>query len=202
MRVPVDAEHQDWVRRAQRGEVEAFCRLVEAYQLPVFNLCRRMLGDDDEAEDAAQESFLRAFRALERYDPKRSFGTWLLAIASHRCIDLMRHRKRHPQSSRRPPLTGEGTDPDDGPEEQLMRAQRRDAIDGLTQSLPPQERAVIVLRYWYDLSTEEIAATLSLSESAVRSRLHRARRTLARRWLEASGEEAGPREVLHEPSAV
>ncbi len=202
MRVPVDAEHEEWVGRAQRGDVEAFCRMVEAYQRPVFNLCRRMLGDDDEAEDAAQESFLRAFRALKRYDPGRPFGTWLLAIASHRCIDILRHRRRHPQSSTQQSLDDEQVDQDDGPEERLMRAQRRDAIDGLTRSLAPQERAVVVLRYWYGLSYEEIASALSLSVSAVKSRLHRARRTLASRWLEASGEQAGLGEVTHEPSAV
>lgn len=202
MRVPIDAEHEQWVRRAQQGEVDAFCRLVEAYQVPVFNLCRRMLRDDLEAEDAAQESFLRAHRALKRYDPKRPFGTWLLSIASHRCIDILRHRRRHPQPDSQPVLERNDADPSEGPEERLVRAQRRDAIDGLTQALAPQERAVIVLRYWYDLSYEEIAAVLSLSVSAVKSRLHRARRTLARRWLEAAGEEAPMREVTHEPSAV
>ncbi len=202
MRVPVDAEHTEWVRRAQQGEVDAFCRLVEAYQGPVFNLCRRMLGDDLEAEEAAQDSFLRAYRALNRYDPSRPFGTWLLAIASHRCIDLLRHRRRHPQSAGLAFLGNDEADPGDGPEEGLIRTQRADAIDSLTQSLAPQERAVIALRYWHDLSYEEIAAALSLSVSAVKSRLHRARRTLARRWLEAAADEGGAREVLREPSAI
>ncbi len=202
MRVPVDAEHEEWVRQAQQGEVEAFCRLVEAYQVPVFNLCRRMLGDDLEAEDAAQESFLRAHRALKRYDPARPFGTWLLAIASHHCIDLLRHRRRHPELAGQATIEGNEADPNDDPEAGLIRAQHRNAIDTLTRSLAPQERAVIVLRYWSDLSYEEIAAALSLSVSAVKSRLHRARRTLARRWLETAGQEAEVREAMHEPSAI
>lgn len=199
MRVPVDAEHEEQVRRAQQGELEVFCRLMEAYQVSVFNLCRRMLGDDLEAEDAAQESFLRA---LKRYDPARPFGTWLLAIASHYCIDLLRHRRRHPELAGQATIEGNEADPNDDPEAGLIRAQRRNAIDTLTRSLAPQECAVIVPRYCSELSYEEIAAALSLSVSAVKSRLHRARRTLARRWLETAGQEAEVREAMHEPSAV
>lgn len=202
MRVPVDAEHGEWVRRARQGEVEAFCRLVEAYQVPVFNLCRRMLGDELEAEDAAQEAFLRAYRSLKRYDVNRPFGTWLLAIASHRCIDLLRHRRRHPELAAQSTTDSRDPDPCDDPENGLIRAQHQDLIDSLTQTLAPKERAVIVLRYWYDLSYGEIAAALSLSVSAVKTRLHRARRTLARRWLDAMGEQSEVREVMHEPSAV
>lgn len=199
MRVPVDAEHEEQVRRAQQGELEVFCRLMEAYQVSVFNLCRRMLGDDLEAEDAAQESFLRA---LKRYDPARPFGTWLLAIASHYCIDLLRHRRRHPELAGQATTEGNEADPNDDPEAGLIRAQRRNTIDTLTRSLAPQECAVIVPRYWSELSYEEIAAALLLSVSAVKSRLHRARRTLARRWLETAGQEAEVREAMHEPSAV
>ncbi|MEW6567886.1 MAG: sigma-70 family RNA polymerase sigma factor [Chloroflexota bacterium] len=202
MRVPVDAEHADWVERAQRGEVEAFRWLVEAYQVPVFNLCRRMLGDPTEAEDAAQETFLRAFRALQRYDRARPFGTWLLAIASHHCIDALRRRKRFRSSDEGPVAQWDIVDPGDGPEERLARSQSGDEVEMLTRALAPQERAVIVLRYWYDLSYEEIAAALSLSQSAVKSRLHRARRALARRWLEARGGAFDVRGVQNEPSAV
>ncbi len=82
-----------WISKALKGDDAAFGNLVEKYQKPVFSLCYRMLGNSNDAEDAAQESFIRAFDHLKRYDPNRSFATWLLSIASHYCIDRMRKRK-------------------------------------------------------------------------------------------------------------
>ena len=76
-----------WLRQAQKNDLTAFSRLVELYQTPVFNLCYRMLGNREDAEDAAQETFMRAFRAIKKYDPERPFKTWLLTIASRYCID-------------------------------------------------------------------------------------------------------------------
>ena len=86
-------EEQTWVAQAQQGDDEAFTKLVETYQTPVFNLCYRMLGEPELAEDAAQETFLRAYQHLHRYDQKRPFPTWLLSIAAHYCIDRLRRRK-------------------------------------------------------------------------------------------------------------
>ena len=87
------AEEGEWVRRALGGDDDAFARLVETYQVPVFNLCYRMLGDSDQAEDAAQEAFLRAYRNLAAYDLRRPFRTWVLSIAAHHAIDQIRRRK-------------------------------------------------------------------------------------------------------------
>ena len=86
-------EEKAWIIQAQNGSDEAFTQLVETYQTPVFNLCYRMLGSSDAAEDAAQETFLRAFQHLHRYDLKRPFATWLLSIAAHYCIDRLRRKK-------------------------------------------------------------------------------------------------------------
>src|SRR3990170_6652233 len=82
-----------WVLQAQQGSDDAFTRLVETYQTPVYNLCYRMLGEPEAAEDAAQETFLRVYQHLHRYDRKRPFATWLLSIAAHYCIDRLRRRK-------------------------------------------------------------------------------------------------------------
>ena len=79
-----------WVIQAQQGNDEAFTRLVEEYQTHVYNLCYRMLGEPEAAEDAAQETFLRAYQNLRRYDQTRSFATWLLSIGAHYCIDRLR----------------------------------------------------------------------------------------------------------------
>ncbi len=84
----------DLVRRAQDGDDEAFAGLVDLYQRPVYNLCYRMLGGSEQAaEDAAQETFWRAYQAIRRYDPQRSFATWILSIAAHYCIDQQRKRR-------------------------------------------------------------------------------------------------------------
>ena len=82
-----------WVLQAQQGNDEAFTKLVEEHQTHVYNLCYRMLGEPEAAEDAAQETFLRAYQNLHRYDQTRSFATWLLSIGAHYCIDRLRRRK-------------------------------------------------------------------------------------------------------------
>ncbi len=179
----------EWLYRASEGDKAAFERLVLAYQAPVYSLCLRILGDPFEAEDAAQETFLRAYRSIGRYDPERRFLNWILTIASNHCVDRLRKR-------RLPTLSLEALkpwqalpDPAEGPEVSLSEQEGREMIDRMLDELRPLDRAAIVMRYWYDLSYEEIAEMLSLSVSAVKSRLHRARRTLAKAWL-LKGEKA------------
>ncbi len=202
MRVPASAELDECVGRARRGEAEAFTVLVEAYQTPVYNLCYRLLGEPAAAEDAAQETFLRAYRGMGRYDPERPFATWLLAIASHYCIDRLR-RRRIPVLSVETLEPGQGySDNEPGPEERVAVRERREVIDEIFRRLEDQDRAVIVLRYWYDMSCEEIGQALSLSVSAVKSRLHRARREVAQRWLDQERQMAALRGRRHEPSAI
>ncbi len=168
---------QDWVWRARAGDEAAFTQLVEAYQTPIYNLCYRMLGEAGEAEDAAQETFLRAYAQLGSYDTARSFKTWLFSIANHHCIDRLRKRRLtwlsidddnlppHPALQEQEP----------GPEDALVRRQQSQMLQGLLAKLPPEDRAVIVMRYWYDLSYDEIAEATRTTVSAVKSRLHRAR---------------------------
>jgi RNA polymerase sigma-70 factor (ECF subfamily) len=172
-----------WIQQARAGDVDAFGHLVRLYQTPVYNLACRMLGDRMEAEDAAQETFLRAFRGLNRYDPGRSFRTWLLSIAAHHCIDRIR-RRRPVLPLDGLPLGGDG----EGPEAALERREAQERVQQLLMALPPVDRAAVTLRYWYDCSYEEIAGMLDLTVSAVRSRLHRARRTLARTLREKTDE--------------
>jgi RNA polymerase sigma-70 factor (ECF subfamily) len=170
-----------WVTQAQQGDPEAFAKLVDAFQRPVFNLCYRMLGDAYEAEDAAQETFLRAFDNLRRYDSQRSFSTWLLSIAAHYCIDQIRKRHMTLISLDDSPYL----DPPDlapGPETALGRREEQESVKRLLATLNPQDRAAVVLFYWYELSYEEIAESLKLTVSAVKSRLHRARLAMVNQW--------------------
>jgi RNA polymerase sigma-70 factor (ECF subfamily) len=155
---------------------QSFGAVVEEYQVAVYNLCYRMLGDAYQAEDAAQEAFLRAFRSLERFDPARSIRTWLLSIAAHHCIDVLRRRSRLdwlPLGER--PLVEPGV----GPEAALLKSEAEAEVRRLLAGLKPEERAVIVLHYWYDLSNEEIAEVTKSTVDTVRTRLYRARRHLA-----------------------
>lgn len=172
----------DWIIRAQQGDDLAFTRLVDAYQRPVFNLCYRMLGNTQDAEDASQEAFLRAYRSLRSYDNARAFSTWLLSIAAHHCIDQIRRR--------RPVVSVEELPVPDLPdgsvnlETKLSKKEERIKIRNLLNALEPTDRATVIMYYWYDFSYAEISQALKLTESAVKSRLHRARRLMSQRWLE------------------
>ncbi len=176
-----------WVDQAQQGSDEAFTKLVEAYQTHVYNLCYRMLGDSESAEDAAQETFLRAYQHLQRYDRKRPFGTWLLSIAAHYCIDRLRRRKFSMVSMDADEDENSLELPDadaPNPESEMMHSEQREQIQALLRNLDETDRAAIIMRYWHDCPESEIAEALHLTVSAVKSRLHRARRELAGLWQE------------------
>jgi RNA polymerase sigma-70 factor (ECF subfamily) len=171
---------QELVALLVKGDQHSFAMLVERYQRAVFNLTYRMLGEAGEAEDAAQETFMRAYQHIDRYDAERPFKTWLLSIASNFCIDKLRKRRLtwlslddplppHPALNSKSP----------GPEESAIDGQRNAAVHELLNQLPPDYRAAVILRYWYDMSYAEIAEMLETTESAIKSRLFRARQTLA-----------------------
>ena len=169
------------IERARSGDKCAFSRLVEAYQTPVYNLCYRVLGNPHDAEEAAQETFLRAYTRLSSYDPARSFKTWLLSIAHHYCIDRLRRRRLTWLSLDDEPAldTAMWRSVAPTPEEVVMRRERDGDVQALLSALPLKDRSALIMRYWYDLSYEEIAAATDTTVSAVKSRLHRARGTLA-----------------------
>ena len=174
-------EEKVWIQRALAGDQEAFACLVEAYQTAVYNLAYRMLGNAAEAEDTAQETFLKAYTRLKTYDSERKFSSWLLSIASHHCIDRLRQRRFALSLDELPPwrwLAGSSR-----PEEVVIRSQERDEVRQLLDQLPPHYRAAVILHYWYDLSYREIAEATETTESAVKSTLYRARRMLAQETL-------------------
>jgi RNA polymerase sigma-70 factor (ECF subfamily) len=179
-------QERAWIEQALKGDREAFGQLVRAYERPVYNLTYRMLGDPAEAEDAAQETFLRAFNKLATYQPERKFVNWLLSIASHHCIDRLRRRNRAPQLSLDGPMPPQWLTSDaPRPEQVVDKKQRREQVRQVLETLPADYRATVVLRYWYGLSYREIATTMDTTESAIKSRLHRARRMMAE-YLEAA----------------
>lgn len=173
-----------WIEQARHGDDNAFERLVDSYQKPVFSVCYRMLGNSQDAEDAAQESFIRAYRYLNKYDPNRPFGTWLLSITSHYCIDRMRKRRLQTVSTDvlPPEVVPDRNAPN--PEKEFRDEEKEIAIQRLLNKLKPTDRAAIILRYWHEYSEKEIAEALGLTISAVKSRLFRSRRDLADAWEE------------------
>lgn len=191
----------DWLQKALKGDDAAFASIVETYQRPVYNLCYRMLGDPIDAEDAAQETFWRAYQNLKRYDPARPFPTWLLSIAAHYCIDQQRKR-RIPILSVDLLPEEDAPDPAPNPEKVVGELEESSQMRRLLKTLGPQDRAAVVLRYWYDFSEDEIAKTLSLTVSAVKSRLHRARKELAQGWQEAQAKNALPERRKYESPAL
>lgn len=189
-----------WIEKARQGDDDAFASLVGAYQVPVYNLCYRLLGDRYEAEDAAQEVFLKAYKNLGRFDRERPFVNWVLKIASNHAIDRLRRRGARPTTDLAEAESAPDASP--GPEASLALEERRQMVWETTRRLSPKDRALVVLRYWYDYSYEEMAAALSMSTSAVRSRLHRARMTMAEHWRGRQGRPVRMGERQDEPSAV
>lgn len=168
------------VTRARNGSDQAFTSLVERYQNQVYNLCYRMLGEQEIAEDATQESFLRAYKNIERFDLQRPFLTWLLSIAAHYCIDTLRRRKYSFVSIDHPKCDEESqVELVDihaiNPEQALEKKEEAHCLQKILGSLNNIDKAAIVLRYWYGLSDSEIAKILNISKPAVKSRLYRAR---------------------------
>jgi RNA polymerase sigma factor (sigma-70 family) len=162
------------------GKQDAFAVLVERYKDAVQNLAYRMLSNVTEAEDVTQEVFVRAYTQLATYKPAHKFSTWLLSIASHLAIDQLRRRRFLALPLEDVPFLEWITDLGAGPEQSALAGEQQDEIQAYLQRLHSKYRAVIVLRYWYDLSYEEISTALNLTPALVKARLHRARELLAR----------------------
>jgi RNA polymerase sigma-70 factor (ECF subfamily) len=167
---------RDLILRARRGETDAFGELVQRYQAAVFNVCYRMMGERREAEDMAQEAFIRAYARLESYDAERPFGPWMRRVAANLCLNRL---ESLPAAQ---PEVDEERDPDDPAQRPEAVSEQRDQAEQLRtalSSLPPHYRVVLELRHYQELSYEEIAESLQLPLSDIKSHLFRARKLLA-----------------------
>jgi RNA polymerase sigma-70 factor (ECF subfamily) len=165
---------RDLIQRARRGETEAFGELVTRYQTSVFNVCYRILHARAEAEDMAQESFIRAHERLSTFDEERPFGPWIRRVAANVCLN-------HLESQHVTTELNEERDADQSqqPETQAEARERSEQIRYALASLPPHYRIVIELRHYQEMSYDEIAAELNIPVSDVKSHLFRARKLLA-----------------------
>ncbi|MEZ4706597.1 MAG: sigma-70 family RNA polymerase sigma factor [Caldilineaceae bacterium] len=188
----MNEQEQIWVQQALKGDQQAFTRLVEAYQRPVFNLTYRMLGNPEEAEDAAQETFLRAYSRLKQYNSDHKFSTWVFSIANNHCIDRLRKRRTTSVSIDDNPVLQnlEGNPP--MPEREAMSSEQAAEIQALLNELDADYRTPLILRYWEELSYDEIAQTMDITVSAVKSRLFRARQKMAEIYQQAETARSQP----------
>ena len=173
-----DGSELDLVRRARDGDEAAFASLVDRFGKPVLNFVFRMTGDAAEAEDVAQDSFVRAWRHLADFDAGRSaFSTWLFQIARNAALDRLRARRRRPVE----PLDAAMVDaasPAPGPDAVAGRNELGAAIAAAVAELPEEQRTAFVLAEYHGQSMREIAAVMESSEKAVENRLYRARQFL------------------------
>ena len=174
------------VERAQAGDTRAFGELVERYQGRVFALTRRILKDDDEAEDALQETFLSAFRGLKNFKQEARFSTWIFRVASNAALMRLRKKRHDTVSLERPGEDEDGpalelVDWGKTPEEELLDRETKDVMDKAIAELPADYAAVFQLRDVEGLSNEDAAEALGTTVAATKSRLHRARLFLRER---------------------
>lgn len=180
-----DRPDEEIVARILQGEEELFGQLLSRYQGRVVSHLSRVIGSRDEAQDLAQEVFLKVFQALSRYKPEFKFSTWIFRIASNAGIDFLRKRRLKTVSLDAP---GPGADPggpgreaaspDLDPQGVLRNAERRRKIDAEIAALPPDFRELISLRHFAGLSYEEIAEAKRIPLGTVKNKLFRARAVL------------------------
>ncbi len=181
---PLEANAIDFtlMERIGAGDHQAFRELVERHQNAVIGTVAKMLGNASESEDIAQQVFLRIWRNAKRYRPDAKFTTYLFTITRNLVFNESRRKSRKKEVSSEEREENSNclveASPDRQPDAELLQAELQQAIDAAIASLPETQRMAVVLRRYEQLSYEEIAETLELSVSAVKSLLFRARTTL------------------------
>ncbi len=184
-----EAPVQPWVediRRARKGDSNAFAALVRSMQRQVFGLCLRLLRNEGEASEVAQEAFLRAYQNLERYDDSRPFDLWVMTIARNLCLDILRRRTKHKTE-----------DVDDhayslssgeaNAEDTAIAKQERQSLEEAMNTLSVEDREVLALYYVQKRTTKEIASIVGVAPGTIMARLFRAREKLRQRMAPREG---------------
>src|ERR1043166_9285628 len=181
-RTPEDAEDIRLMTLAGAGDMKAFEQLVERHQRMVIGTVGRMLGTNSDAEDIAQQVFVRVWKNVKRYEPRAKFTTWLLKITRNLVFNELRRRSRHPAVPLQSEIDEEERPLKDeqavAPDSALLDQELQEAVDAAIAQLPESQRMAVILRRYEELSYEEIAEALDQSVSAVKSLLFRARTEL------------------------
>ena len=171
----VDTKSEDdvaLVRQCLAGDQAAFEPLVERYHRPLINVAARLLGSRDEALDSAQNAFIKAYENLESFDQNQRFFSWLYQILRNECLNVLRSRR--PSAPLPEDLAAHGS-----PADALHEEQRRTAVQAALMTLPDEQREVVLLRHFTELSYDEIAVATGVPVKTVKSRLYSARQRLA-----------------------
>ncbi len=174
-----DATLSALVERAGAADGEALAALYRYFRRRVLGLCRYMLGSETEAEDAASEVFARLPRAMNSYDSSLPFPRWLMSVTSHYCVDLL--RKRNVEKRLFGPAEADGSESASAtpsPLQELLTAEARDEVRSAVAALPERYRLPLTLRYYNEMSYEEIAGTLQLTRAHVATLVFRAKQEL------------------------
>ncbi len=188
-------DEKQLIKNAAAGDAAAFETLVERYQKQVYNLALRMVNNESDAEDLAQEAFIRAWRSLGSFQYTSQFSTWLYRLTSNICSDFLRAKKRRKVISLTMLRDDEDSqwdlpDTEPLPEQQMIAAEERAALARALASLDPDYRQVLTLRIVNECSYQQISQILGIAEGTVKSRLSRAREQL-RKKMAASGNISG-----------
>ncbi len=180
----IAAGDDEWVGRARGGDAGAFRVLVERYRTRVYGLALRIVRSPPDAEEVAQDAFVRGWLALPRFRGESSFSTWLYRIAARCAFDRAQALKV--QRGREAGIEAAGEPA--APEPAAPRGGKARQIERLVAELPPAQRAAVTLYYLEDRSVEQVAETLGMPENTVKTHLSRARATLRAAWLARGGE--------------
>ena len=184
--IPGTSEDRDLTLAFQRGEKGAYQSIYDRYETRVRSVCRRILVNPEDAAEASQESFLRVYQALGRFNGRYQLGAWITRITTNVCLDHLRARNRRGGEYWALELEDlESPAPaEDHPEEVVVRRWESRRVRKILESLPPLHRAAIALRDFEGLSYEEVAVALGITDSQVKALLHRARQRFKRAWLQ------------------
>jgi RNA polymerase sigma-70 factor, ECF subfamily len=179
-------DEQQLIARAQAGQAEAYGELVRRYQTRVYSVIYRMVGNQQDALDLAQEVFVRAYESIAGFAPGRPFGPWIARVAANLTLNWLQRRRLptvtlEPENHEAPGAARSPPDYAYEPERVYLSAERQAQIRAAIAALPPHYRAVIELRHLQDMPYETIAATLNIPLSDVKSHLFRARQQLRER---------------------
>lgn len=177
-------------RRAVEGDTDAFGVLANRYRDAIYSFALRMLGDSEEAFDAAQEILIRAYTGLETFDRRRQFRPWLFAIAANTCKDLLRRRRRHDRVRHDENVVDEPADDGASPAGVVAVVDLQRELTAALQHLSDAERTVVVLKHTQGFTYEEISSVMGMSVGTLKSHAHRGRRKLTELLAPAATESA------------
>lgn len=177
-------EDKELVLAFKRGEDGSYQAIYERYSPRVSGICRRMLNQSQDAEEAQQETFMRVYTSLPKFNGRYQLGAWVSRIATNVCLDHIRSKGRKPAdcASHEMLVDLSAAADENGPEEELLRSDERQKVREVLATLSPTHRAALALREFEGMSYDDIAVALNMTEPQVKALIHRARRAFKKQW--------------------